>query len=509
MSLSTSRVRIEAALRDNRLAVVAIALLALAAHLLTIHLYGFHRDELYLIVSGRQLGGPGVNHATPTVLLARAAELVGGLSPFAQRIPDALFGTVVVVLAGACARRLGGGRGAEVLAALAVATGPIFFFSAGVHGTNAPDQLCWALAGWIFLGFFDLRSADWLNAPRRWVLLGGIIGLGFLTKATALICAAGLVAAMLATPLRAQLRTAGPWICAAIALLFLVPTAIWQQRHGWPLLDFIRDSNAAVRRRTPTPAILLDQVRLLHPVGLALAATGVVSGLRRGASAGQRAAAVWFVAVLVAVLALHGKPYYLAAAAPLALAAGSVASARWLSTLSVRASRVLLAAWLLSAAATLAGTLPLLPAALQERLQLYRLNPELIQFADWDHHVVQIADAYRQAGLATTPGAAILTDSYGTASAVELLGASHGLPRAVSGGNDFFFWNAGAEPEAVLALGYSPTLLERLFDEVTAVATIRGVSDHDNRFDFPRVAYACRHRKRSLSALWADLRRFD
>ena len=509
MSASTLRVRIEAALRDDRLAVAAIALLALAAHLLTIHLYGFHRDELYLIVSGRQLGGPGVNHATPTVLLARAADLVGGLSPFAQRIPDTLFGMAVVVLTGACARRLSGGRGAQVLAALVVATGPIFFFSAGVHGTNAPDQLCWALTGWIFLGFFDLRSASWLTAPRRWELLGGIIGLGFLTKATVLICAAGLVAAMLATQLRSQLRTAGPWIGAAIALLFLVPTAIWQQRHGWPLLEFIADSNAAVRRRTPTAAILLDQARLLHPVGLALAAIGVVSGLRRGASAGQRAAAVWFVTVLVAVLALHGKPYYVASAAPLAIAAGSIACARWLSSLSARTARALLAGWLVSAAATLAGTVPLLPAALQERLQLVRLNPELIQFADWNNHVAQIADAYRRAGLAATPGAAILTESYGTASAVDLLGAAHGLPRAISGGNDFFYWTAGVEPQAVLALGYSPALLSALFDEVTEVATIRGVSDHDNRFDFPRVAYACRHRKRALSGLWADLRRFD
>lgn len=507
MSVSTLRVQIEAALRDDRLAVAAIALLTLVAHLLTIHLYGFHRDELYLIVSGRQLGGPGVNHATPTVLLARAADLVGGLSPFAQRIPDTVFGMAVIVLTGACARRLGGGRGAQVLAALAVATGPIFFFSAGVHGTNAPDQLFWVLTGWIFLGFFD--PAGRLNATRRWVLLGGILGLGFLTKATVLICAAGLFAAVLATRLRAHFRTAGPWIGAAITLLFLVPTAIWQQRHGWPLLEFIADSNAAVRRRTPTAAILLDQVRLLHPVGLALAATGVVSGLRRGASAGQRAAAAWFVTVLVAVLALHGKPYYVASAAPLAMAAGSVACARWLSSLSARTSRALLAAWLVSAAATLAGTLPLLPAALQERLQLVRLNPELIQFADWGHHVAQIADAYRRADLAATPGAAILTDSYGTASAVDLLGAAHGLPRAISGGNDFFYWTAGAEPQAVLALGYSPRLLATLFDEVTAVATIRGVSEHDNRFDFPRVAYACRHPKRLLSGLWAELRRFD
>ena len=203
MSASSLRVRIEAALRDDRLAVAAIALLALAAHLLTIHLYGFHRDELYLIVSGRQLGGPGVNHATPTVLLARAADLIGGLSPFAQRIPDTLFGMAVVVLTGACARRLSGGRGAQVLAALAVATGPIFFFSAGVHGTNAPDQLCWALTGWIFLGFFDLRSAGWLTAPRRWELLGGIIGLkrafrsagtrGFVIGLLLGLCAASLM----------------------------------------------------------------------------------------------------------------------------------------------------------------------------------------------------------------------------------------------------------------------------------------------------------------------------
>lgn len=472
-----------------------VALIFLAIHLLTIGIYPFHRDELYLIVSGRHLGWPGVNHTTPAVLLARAAELLGGLSPFAQRVPDALCGFAVILLAGASAKRLGGGRGAQLLAALAVATGPIFFFSSGVHGTNAPDQLCWALAGYVFLGCFEARP--------RWVLLGVVLGVGFLVKATILFSAAGLVVAVLATPLRRRLTTAVPG--ALVFLLFLLPTATWQQLHGWPLLTFIASSNAAVRARTSTIAIVFDQLRLLGPAGLALTAIGVATGLQKGASQAGRATSVFFVAVLVAVLGVHGKPYYLSAAAPLMIAVGSIKCADCLSSLRRQVARTsLVFAWLLSSILILAGTLPLLPLALQERLQIHKLNPELIQFADWDAHVAQIATAYRQSGL---DGAPVLTDSYGTASAIDLF--DHGLPQAVSPGNDFFFWTAGARPEAVLALGYPPELLAQLFEEVTYVATIRGAGNHDNRFDFPRAAYACRRPKRPLAELWLAMRRFD
>jgi hypothetical protein len=466
-----------------------VAFCFLAIHLLTIGLYPLHRDELYLIASGRRLGWPGVSHATPAVLLAHVSELLAGLSPFAQRLPDALCGFAAILLAGACAKKLGGGRGAQLLAALSVATGPIFFFSAGVHGTNAPDQLCWALAGYVFLSC--------LEGTPRWALLGLVLGAGFLVKATILFCVLGLTIALVMTH---RIKRAAPGV--AVFLLFLLPTAAWQQLHGWPLFTFIASSNAVVRARTPTIAIVLDQLRLLGPAGLALTLIGIACGLHREASQAARALSIFFLAVLAAVLGIHGKPYYLSAAAPLVIAAGSIKAADWLSKL--RAARPLVSAWLLSSVLILAGTLPLLPLALQEHLQIQKLNPELIQFADWDAHAAQIADVQRRAGL---HGAPVLTDSYGTASAIDLFG--HGLPPAISSANDFFFWTAGKRPESVLAIGYPPELLAKLFEEVTYVATIRGAGNHDNRFDFPRAAYACRRPKTTLADLWPAMRRFD
>jgi hypothetical protein len=180
---------------------------------------------------------------------------------------------------------------------------------------------------------------------------------------------------------------------------------------------------------------------------------------------------------------------------------------RRLERLAPRVSRALAAVWLGSALLVLLGTLPLLPVALRERLRLPRLNPELLQFADWEGHVARIADAWRRAGLAD--GAPVLTGSYGTAAAIELFGAAHGLPGPISAANDYYFWTAGAHPDAVLALGVPPELLAELFEEVTAVATIRDAGDHDNRFDFPRIALACRRPKQPLAAFWRRLRRFD
>ena len=484
---------------------LAVAALQAAVHLCTSGLYGLHRDELYLLACGRRAAWGSIDHAPLAPALSRLLELLFAASPTGQRLPDILAGAATVLFTGLCARRLGGGRTEELVAAGAVALAPVFFFASGVHGTNAVDQLCFAASGWLILRIVA-RGAG-AASPAEWLSLGAVVGVGFQGKYTALLCAGAALAAVLATPARAQLRGAWPWLSAAIALGIASPTLWWQASHGWPALEFLRESNLAARQRTALWRIVADQPRLLHPVGFALAVIGVSAGLLRAAAPAMRAASVAVVVTFAALLALHGKPYYAAAAAPLGLAAGAVASARFLRTqLSARRRFALLALWLSTGAAALAGTLPILPQAIRESLRLNRLNPELIQFASWEGHVARIAGLARSAGLGE---ATILTDSYGTAAAVEVLGASHGLSRPLSGANAYYALRPLAGPDQLLALGYPPALLATLFEEVAEVGVVRSPGDLDNRFDFPRVAYACRRRKRPLADAWPELRRFD
>jgi hypothetical protein len=69
-----------------------------------------------------------------------------GDSLYAIRFPAALAGAVTVVLTGLMARKLGGGRFAQLLAAAAVALSPVVLGNAGrFFSMNAFDLLFWAL----------------------------------------------------------------------------------------------------------------------------------------------------------------------------------------------------------------------------------------------------------------------------------------------------------------------------------------------------------------------------
>src|SRR3546814_16922394 len=76
---------------------------------------------------------------------------------------------------------------------------------------------------------------------------------GMMTRDTMLFCVAGIVVAILATPLRRQLATPWPWVGVALSLLVFAPNAWWQWQHGFVYLDFVEHIHARdVRDRKST-----------------------------------------------------------------------------------------------------------------------------------------------------------------------------------------------------------------------------------------------------------------
>src|SRR6185436_6102878 len=108
-------------------AIVAyIAAVKLLFHMATSSLYGFFIDELYFLACGQHLAWGYVDMPPLTALQAWLARHLFGDSPYSIRLFPALLGGAAVLLGGALARRMGGGRFAQVLAALAVLLAPIY-----------------------------------------------------------------------------------------------------------------------------------------------------------------------------------------------------------------------------------------------------------------------------------------------------------------------------------------------------------------------------------------------
>src|SRR4026208_924580 len=96
--------------------IAGLALVALIVHLLTIHRYGYFRDELYYVACARHLDFGYVDLAPLSAFLLRIELILFGSSLFALRIFPALASAITIVFTGILTRELGGRAWAIVLA---------------------------------------------------------------------------------------------------------------------------------------------------------------------------------------------------------------------------------------------------------------------------------------------------------------------------------------------------------------------------------------------------------
>ena len=206
--LWTRRLRASAASDTGVLILLSLAWLLF--HVLTNGQYGFHRDELAFLDEGRHLAWGYVEYPPLAPLLARVAwQLAGasliGLTRFRRALDEHRPGTCR-----ADRGELGGGRWAQVIAALAVATAPIVLSNASMFSYESFDYLWWVLAVHLLVRL--LRSEN----PRYWLSIGATIGLGMMTKYTIAFLVAGMAAGICLTPARRYLR--GPWLWGGAGL---------------------------------------------------------------------------------------------------------------------------------------------------------------------------------------------------------------------------------------------------------------------------------------------------
>ena len=86
--------------------------------------YGFHGDELYMLECARHLQASYVDQPVLAPLLAWVSLKLFGLSLPGLRVWPALAAWATVVAGGLTAREFGGGRRAQLLAAVGTATMP-------------------------------------------------------------------------------------------------------------------------------------------------------------------------------------------------------------------------------------------------------------------------------------------------------------------------------------------------------------------------------------------------
>jgi hypothetical protein len=491
---------------------LALVAARIALPLVLLHpAWELHRDELLYFAMGDHLAWR-MQFPPLVPVVAALGQSAFGDAVWSARVPAALAGGLLTGSVLWLVRRLGGGAAALGFAWLAMLAAPVFVRSSVLMHPVVFDQ------AWATLAVAGAMLAAHERQPRWWLLTGAALGLGLLTKASAVLYALLLAASALAHGrLRSQLSTRWPWIAAALAVALGLPALLGQLAWGWPVFKSLDALARTQLVHVQASETVRDQAMLLA-AGMVPVLAGLWVAWRGDATLrpAARVATVFAGGLLLIVLVRSGKAYYVAPAWPAVIAVGAVALAR------VRHPQLrwpLAAAMTASAALLLPMGVPLLApdpmARYAARLGVgtttnrgttRALPQDYADMLGWR----RMTDAVVRVWLALPPEdravAITAASNYGEAGALAVYGRRHGLPYPVSVHGDFHAWGLGGRAgDVVIHLGQREgrARLEALFRQVDAVAGTGDPRAVDEERDL--MVHVARGPRRPLAVVWPTL----
>jgi hypothetical protein len=446
--------------------------------------------------------------------MAWVLEHTIGVSLYALRLLPMLAHVGCIVMTALLARKLGGGRWAMFLAALAVLVGPIYLAFSHLFTMNAFDPLLWTLIAWFLV---DLVQP---GKQRNWIWIGVLTGITLLNKYGVLFFVVGLLAGVLFSHLRRSFARPWFWAGVAIATLIALPNFLWQLHWNFPFVQLVRSVREGGRdvMLAPLP-YLAQQAQMLGFASslLVLSAFWFLISPR-----GRRYGVLFwgFLGVLGCMLLLKGKFYYVAPVYPVVFAPGAVSLEQLTQRGAARWFRPVYAVTMFLIGALIAPTaIPLLSIptylAYTKRLgiqqQKFENQPEsrLPQiFADmvgWEDRVKIVADYVRSLPPEEQKVTAIGASNYGDAGAVDLFGRKYGLPKAISTANNYWIWGPREYTgESVILMDEDSP--QKYVDHCKSLRMVARPNNPYARPDENLPIYHCVGLTPDLQSLWPNLK---
>jgi 4-amino-4-deoxy-L-arabinose transferase-like glycosyltransferase len=244
-------------------------------------------DEMYYWDWSRHLAFGYFDHPPLIAFVIRLGTAVAGTTAFGVRLGPLACGALTATLLFLSARRIGGAsagrRALLLLAAIPLLTGSFLLAT-----PDAPFLAATAAVVYFIIRALDASATQGSTLPW-WSAAGVAAGLAMESKYTAMLVAGAFGLGFLVfPPLRARLRTFGPWLTFALALAVVAPNLAWNASHDWVSLQFQLNhglgpgggGNPLERELS----FLGGQIALVSPILLPLMAWAVYRALRSRSS---------------------------------------------------------------------------------------------------------------------------------------------------------------------------------------------------------------------------------
>jgi len=525
-------------LEKDQAVAVCFALTACVVHFLFNGGYGYFRDELYYAACGQHLAWGYVDQAPLVAVVARLSRMLFGDSLRSLRFFPALSSGAKILLTGWIVRELGGRQYAQVLAGTAMLLCPIYLTMDNFLSMNAFEPVLWMLC--VAIALRIIRTGQ----QHLWLLFGLVAGIGILNKHSTLLFGFGFFLALVATRQRRLLQSVWIWAGALIAVALFLPNMLWEIHNHWPTPEILRNVDQYKNAHVSWLGFIGQQALLIHPLATPICLAGLWYFLWSRQGREFRFLGWTYLFLLLQLLIFRGRIYYLAPAYPMLFAAGAVAIESWIET-RVRApladpesqggtrrdrtgprsanwnwmKTAILAPLVVGGLVAAPLAIPILPletaVAYANFWDVNRVRVEIQPsgklpqfFADmmgWQQQVDVVAGVFQSLPADDRPKAAILTRNYGQAGAIEYFGPSYGLPRPISGHNNYYLWGPQQYTgEVVITVGIPMEKLQPLFQHIELAATIRNDYAIPEENNLP--IYICRDPKMTLQKAWPSLK---
>ncbi|WP_435592388.1 glycosyltransferase family 39 protein [Nocardia sp. bgisy118] len=484
--------------------IAVVAGISLAVLLFSAARYDYFGDELYFLAAGRH---PSFGYADQGPVLPMLARLMDTIAPgsfFVFRLPAVALTTLAVALTALLARELGGGRGAQLLAAAAYATSPFLLLQGKMLTTNAIDTALWVIVTWLVV--------RWVRTRRDSLLLCAALVTALDMQVKWLIPFFWIVVAVTSLALgpRELVRRPLLWLGGAIVLLATLPTLIWQAGNGWPQLrmgEVISGEQGVLGGRLMFVPLAILTAGILGAVVLVY---GVWALLRTPALRPYRFLGATLLLLVAIFLVTGGRIYYVAGMYGVVLAAGAVGLVEQAGRLGPSPRRLLTgggSAVVLCSAALVLWSTPwqhpdhIAPPADDAEAAI---NIGVYGEFGWPELTAAVSRAAAALAPAERANAVVVTDTYWQASALDQF-ARDELPPIYSPSRGYgYFGRPLDEASTVLAVGMTESFLRWNFDSVEPVGKA------DSRLGFPGntqdvTVWKCTGARHPWAETWPDL----
>ena len=431
--------------KESWLLYLLVLLKIILPYLLQDPVYEPHRDEFLYLAEGRHMAW-GYMEVPPLLsVFAWLTDLLGGAMFWIKFWPS-LAGAATYFLVGRLILRKGGRSFALFLAWTPFLFGAFlrmhFLFQA-----NFLDIFFWTALAYAFIRYKD-------TGLNRYLYIAGVcMGLGMLGKYSVALYIVSLLLGLLLTPDRRIFANKHLYFACAVGGLIFLPNAVWQYRHGFPIVYHMGELEKNQLQYVSPGGFLIAQLLMFLPC-VVIWVTGLVA---LAVDRTYRFIAWSWVLVIALLLVAHGKAYYSVGVYPILFSFGA------LRTEARMQGRKYFLRFILSAGILVLGffmiriLMPFEPppqlADLYARSGMARFgalrwedgrdHPLPQDFADmlsWKEMTAKFARGYDLLDSSGKTHTLLFCDNYGEAGAVNYYGPRYHLPPAYSNNASFLYW---------------------------------------------------------------------